>query len=178
MGSEHHLDVTQETENFLKYFERLSRLPLITDDEMANLCGPGINSVLAELDRYDHAEKLCKRCTRRCCLLVDCELYTPELSICPIHSCRPLLCRMHFCQQYAENYSLKVKEIGDIFLECLIAAERQDKKKAALFDSPPLQYFIPDLVTAIKKLLDEFKKGRLDEPSVLKLIQVEVEHFS
>ena len=173
--SEHHLDVTQETENFLKHFERLSRLPLITDAEMANLFRPEVISVLTELDHFSQREKVCSRCNRRCCLLVDCELYTPELSICPIHSYRPLLCRMHFCNQFARVYPSLVKEVGDIFLESLIAAERQNKSKTAVFDSPPLGKYIPNLVAAIKNLLGEFKKGRLDEPTVLRLIQVEID---
>jgi hypothetical protein len=170
VGSEHHLDVIKETENFLKYFERLSRLPLVTDDEMARLFGEGVNSALAELESYNQQEKLCARCAKRCCLLVDCELYSPELNSCPIKSCRPLLCRMHFCNQFTSVHPVQVKEIGDIFLESLLAVEKQDKKKAALFDTPPLGKFLTGQVAAIKSLLDEYTKGRLDEPTVLKLI--------
>lgn len=174
MGSKRHLDVTKEAENFLKYFERLSSLPLLTDAEVASLFGNGVISVLEELDRYNTREKLCACCSRRCCLLVDCELYTPELSTCPIQSYRPLLCRMHFCNQFTLVYPVQVKEMGDIFLESVLAAEHLDKNKAAFFDAPPLKRFTPDLVNAIECLLADFKKGLLDEPSVLKLIQAEL----
>jgi len=77
---------------------------------------------------------------------------------------------MHFCNKFAQVYPSEVKELGDIFLESLLAAERQDKKKAALFDTPPFKRFVPDLVTAVTSLLEEFKKGLLDEPSVLSAI--------
>jgi len=174
VGSEHHLDVTKETENFLKYFERLSRLPLVTDGEMASLFGEAVNSALAELEADNQQQSICARCANRCCLLVDCELYTPELSNCPIKSCRPLLCRMHFCNQFSLNYPVLVKEVGDIFLESLLAAERLDKNNAALFDSPPLSTHIPELVNIIKSLLMDFKKGLLDEANVLQLIQSEL----
>ncbi len=171
MGSKHHLDVTGEAENFLKYFERLSSLPLITDAEVASLFGNGVISVLEELDRYNRREKLCARCNRRCCLLVDCELYTPELNTCPIRPYRPLLCRMHFCHQFASAYPVQVREMGDIFLESVLAAEHLDKNKAAFFDAPPLAKFAPGLVNTIESLLVEFKKGKIGEQMVLKLIQ-------
>jgi hypothetical protein len=81
---------------------------------------------------------------------------------------------MHFCNQFARGLPLAVKELGDIFLESVLAAERYDKKKAAYFDSPPLKRFSPALVASITSLLVDFKKGILGEPAVLKLIQIEV----
>ena len=171
------MDIDKAKNNFLRNFERLSRLPLITDDEMQQLFGEEVKSALSELECYDQQEKLCAHCISRCCLLVDCELYTPELSCCPIHSFRPLLCRMHFCNRFALAYPSFVKEIGDIFLESLLAAERQNKKKAALFDSPPLGQYAPELVAAITSLIVDFKKGRLDDSSALEMIQAEVEHY-
>jgi hypothetical protein len=171
VDSEHHLDVTKETENFLKYFGRLSRLPQVTDDEMRQLFSEDANSALSKLEAHNQQEKLCARCVRRCCLLVDCEVYTPELSGCPIYPFRPLLCRMHFCNQFAQVYPLIVKELGDIFLESLLAAECLDKSKAAFFDTPPLKRFAPGQINAFESLLKDFKKGKLDEPNLSKLIQ-------
>ena len=177
MGSEHCLDVTKETENFLKHYERLSRLPLITDAEIAILFGNAVISILEKLDRYNLSEKLCACCARRCCLLVDCELYSPEIKTCPVKSFRPLLCRMHYCHQFALVYPVQVKEVGDLFLESLLAAERLDKEKAALFDAPPLKRFAPGLVNTLECLLADFKRGKSDEPTVLRLIQTEVAKY-
>jgi hypothetical protein len=171
VGSEHHLNVTKETENFLKYFGRLSRLPQVTDDEMLLVFSEEVNLALSKLEAHNQQEKLCARCVSRCCLLVDCEVYTPELSSCPIYSFRPLLCRMHFCHQFAQVYPLTVKALGDIFLESLLAAECLDKDKATFFDSPPLKRFAPGLINAFESLLTDFKKGEIDEANLSKLIQ-------
>jgi hypothetical protein len=177
VSSIHHLDVTKATEYFLEYFERLPRLPLIADNELTPLLGKEVYSALAELESYNRQQKLCSRCANRCCKLVDCELYTPELGTCPIQSFRPLLCRMHFCSQFSEVYPVWVKELGDIFLESLLAAEQRDRQRAAFFDTPPLKQFALEPVTAILPLLSEFKKGNLDEPSVLELIHAEIDQF-
>ncbi len=175
MNSSRHLDVNKAVNNFLQYFERLSRLPLITDDEMHQLFGEDVKLALAELDCYNRQDKLCARCVSRCCLLVDCELYSPDLKTCPIHSYRPLICRMHFCNQFALVYPVLVKEIGDVFLESLLVAESRDKQKAQLLDSPPLGKYIPKLLASVTSLINVFKKGRLDEAPVLKLIQEELD---
>ena len=169
------MDINKAKNHFLRYYQRLSKLPLVSDDESARLFGEEVNTALAELESYNRRQQLCARCANRCCLLVDCELYTPGLSTCPIQAYRPLLCRLHFCSRFAEVYPLHVKQLGDIFLECVLALERRDQKKAKCCDSPPLSRFVPELVAAIGILLSDFKRGFIDETKVLRLIQAETE---
>lgn len=177
MDGNHHLDVNKAVSNFLAYFESLSRLPLITDAEMDQVFGTEVTLALAELEGYNQQGKLCQDCASRCCRLVDCELYTAELNRCPVQAFRPVLCRMHFCQKFALTYSSLVKEVGDIFLESLLAAERLGSKKASLCDSPPLGKYAPELVAAITPRIMAFKEGRLDEGSALGIIQSEAEKY-
>jgi hypothetical protein len=177
VDSEKHLDVNLAVNNFLKYFESLSRLPLITDAEMSCLFGEEINSVLVDLDYYNRQEKLCRSCASRCCQIIECEFYVSGLSRCPVYSSRPLLCRMHFCNQFSPRYCLQVKEIGDIFLESLLAAERLGSKKVGLFDTPPLGKQAPGLVAAVTPHIKAIREGRLDEPAALLAIQNEVDCF-
>ncbi len=176
MGIEHHLDVERAVGNFLEHFESLSHLPLISDAEMDQLFGEEVKAGLAELERHNQQEKICRNCVSRCCQLVDCEFYTPEWSRCPVHSFRPTLCRMHFCSQFVPQYGILVKEVGDIFLESLLAAEKRNGRKANLFDSPPLGKLIPQLVTAILPLISAVKEKRLHEADAWRMIEAEIEN--
>ncbi len=171
MGSSQHLDVNKALQNFLKNIESLSCLPLITDAEMDRLFGEDVKSALIKLDFFNQQEKLCKVCDSRCCQLVKCELYTTKFRQCPIHERRPVLCRMHFCQKFSLVYPVLVKELGDIFLECVIAAERVDSKKAHLFDSPSFKNCAPDLIESIVPLIKSFTNGSIDEESALLKIE-------
>ncbi len=170
-----HLDVDRAVASFLKHFEGLSRLPLISDAEMLLLFGQEVIAGLAELEAYNSREKLCQDCAARCCRLVDCELYAPDLGRCPIYSYRPVLCRMHFCQKFVPRYGTLVKEAGDVFLESLLAAEKIDGRRARLFDSPPLVRLVPRLVKEVLAHISAVREKRLDEPSALREIEAEIE---
>ncbi len=89
-------------------------MPLIGDSEMARLFGEETAAALAELDACNRQGQICSSCRGSCCRLVSCELYTPELSCCPVQKFRPVLCRMHFCHKFNAKYPLLVKEAGDI----------------------------------------------------------------
>jgi Fe-S-cluster containining protein len=175
MGIGHHLDVDRAVGNFLKYFESLSYLPLIADAEMDGLFGAEVKELLAELERYNGQERICRDCVNRCCQLVDCELYSPELSRCPIHSFRPPLCRMHFCNKFVAQYGALVKEAGDVFLESLLAAEKVNGEKARLFDSPPLGGLIPRLVAFASPLITAIRENGVDEAAAWGMIRAEIE---
>jgi hypothetical protein len=177
MGADRHLDVNLAVSHFLKNFESLSRLPLVTNAEMAGLFGEEVASALEELELYDSQEKICLNCISRCCLLVDCELYSPEFGLCPVQSFRPVLCRMHYCHKFTQEHNFLVKEIGDIFLESLLAAERLVKPKTAFFDSPPLTAPAPGLVASTASCILAFKEGRLDEVSALRVVHAEAEKY-
>ena len=168
MGTIQLPDINLAVINFLKHFESLSRLPLITDSEMDRLFGEEVSLVLQELERYNQQEEMCHTCRSRCCLLVDCELYVPEFSRCSIHKFRPLLCRMHYCNRFAPVYKELVKTIGDVFLESLLAGEKVHSGKTKLLDSPPLGRLVPALVDAASQVIVAFKAGCLNEAEALK----------
>jgi hypothetical protein len=165
-----HLDVEEAVGLFLSQFESLGRLPFISDSEMGQLYGQQVNSGLAELDKFNQEKQLCRNCPNRCCLLVDCELYSEAFSGCPIHSYRPILCRMHFCNKFALEYPFLVKDLGNIFLEGLLAGQKVDNLRVNLLDSPPLGKFAPDLICEITAKITSFKEKKLDEATVLKMI--------
>jgi hypothetical protein len=177
LDTDRHLDVDKARDHFLKNFESLSRLPLISDAEMEQLFGAEVSAALTELYQFNQKGNICRQCNSRCCLLVSCELYTARLSRCPIYSYRPVLCRVHFCNQYAPEYRTLVKKIGDIYIESLIEADRMDSEKVYLFDSPPLMKLAPELVAKIASYILDFKEGRLDEPSTFGLIEAAAEKY-
>jgi hypothetical protein len=171
-------DINLAVSNFLRHFESLSRLPLVTNAEMDSLFGEEVAAALQELGLYGRQEGLCRTCRSRCCLLVDCELYEAGFSRCSIHDFRPVLCRMHFCNKFAPVYRELVKTVGDIFLESLLAGEHLDPAKTKMLDSPPLRNLAPDLVDRIGRLIKAFDEGFLDEPAALKSITAEIEKQS
>jgi hypothetical protein len=166
-----HLDIAQAVGAFRDNYEELSYLPLITDAEMDRLFGPQVQAGLAELERYNRKGNICRHCPSKCCRLVDCELFAPEFTQCPIYPFRPVLCRMHFCHQFDADYKTLVKETGDVFLESLLEAERRGSRKARYFDCPPLGGLAPGLVDDITPLIAAVRAGRLKEDRALDLIQ-------
>jgi len=111
--------------SFLGHIDSLTRLPLITDSEMSSLFGEEVVAAIEQLDRYNQAESLCSNCESRCCLACRCELYAPEFGCCPIHEYRPVLCRLHFCNTFSETDNSTIVELGDIFFDCLLAADHE-----------------------------------------------------
>ncbi|MDD5700987.1 MAG: hypothetical protein PHU23_02955 [Dehalococcoidales bacterium] len=177
MDSDNHLNINEAVKTFLSSFKSLSRLPLITDAEMDRVFGKEVSAALAKLYSFNEEQEICRGCLSRCCLLVRCELYDPRLVRCPIYTCRPVLCRMHFCDRYTRAFGLLVKDIGDIFLESLSAAERLDPLTAGLLDSPPLGGPASRLTGAILPVINSIGDGCLDEVSGRKLILDEVEKY-
>jgi hypothetical protein len=170
-----HLDLEKAVQSFLGQFESLVRLPFITDSEMEHLYGQEVTSGLAQLHRFNLDKGICRNCNDRCCRLVDCELYSEAFSGCPVHSYRPILCRMHFCQKFALEYPFLVKDLGDIFLEGLLAGQKIDSRKSNSLDSPPLTKFAPDLIEEISAHLTAIKENRLSETEAFKIIQVGID---
>jgi hypothetical protein len=171
MGQGQHLDIGRAVGNFLKNFESLSRLPLITDAEMDHLFGEEVNSSITELEFLNQKEQLCRECTNRCCQLVHCEFYSYKFSRCPIYDFRPLLCRMHYCYNFPSEYRDLVKDLGDIFLDSLISIERPGNRNARLFDCPSFKSCAPELTKKVTSLIKLFEAGSADEASVLQSIR-------
>jgi len=172
--ADRNLDLKKAVTCFLDNFENLSCLPFLTDSEAERLYGPEVAAALAELDDYNRREKICRSCRSRCCLRVKCEFYSPDLLGCPVYSFRPALCRVHFCDKYAQKYPNLVKEIGDIFLEGLVEAARINKRQAGLFDCPAWRPVAPSRVSSISAYLEKVREGSLDEVTACRLIQEEI----
>ncbi len=170
-------DRNKAVASFVAHLPGLSRLPLVSDDEMARLFGPEVTSALAELDRHNQVAGHCLTCADRCCRLVGCELYAPELHRCPIQAFRPALCRMHFCHRFAGVYRPLVKELGDIFLNSLLAASPLDTERVKLFDCPPFDPYAPGLVAAVGAWVRAVTEGRLSETAALALAHSEAERY-
>ena len=169
-------DIGQEVECFLNGYDRLVRLPLISDAEVEGLFSPILLHTLAQLRQYDLNEQICAACSERCCALIRCELYDPALGFCPAFNWRPLLCRMHYCHKFEAHWKA-VKVIGDIFLESLLAAERQGSRKMALFDSPALAPVAPELAKSILTLRMTYREGQLDKTAALRALQDAAENY-
>ncbi|UCB42933.1 MAG: hypothetical protein JSV77_10890 [Dehalococcoidales bacterium] len=163
--------------SFLEYVEQLPHLPLITDSDMCKLFGEEVNTALAEIDRFNQKEQICLRCQNRCCPVCGCELYAPEFGRCPIYNLRPVLCRLHFCHRFNTAGRSVVVELGDIFFECLQAADQASSAKVRLFESPPLARDAPELTEATASWVDSVRKGSLDPEYARKLICREAEKY-
>jgi len=166
-----HLDVQNAVQNFLSKFESLARLPFISDSEMEMLYGQEVTSCLSELLQFNLEKGICFHCQDRCCRLIDCELYSEEFSCCPVYIYRPVLCRMHFCNRFAVEFPAQVKDLGDIFLEGLLAGQKIASQQVDRLDSPPLSKFAPDLVADIIARINAVRENTLSKETALILIQ-------
>jgi Fe-S-cluster containining protein len=171
------LDVKKAIDHFLSQFESLTRLPFVTDAEMVLLYGQELVDSLEELNKFNSEKQICRDCKSRCCNLVDCELYSERFSCCTIHPYRPILCRMHFCDKYALEYPLLVKDLGDIFLDSFITAQNIDRPKVELIDSPPLEKLAPGPVKEIATRIRQYGKNQADETQTLEDISTIIEKF-
>jgi hypothetical protein len=163
--------------SFLEYVEQLSRLPLITDSEMHRLFGEEVTTAVAEIDRVNREEQICLLCQSRCCLACGCELYAPEFRQCPIYEFRPVLCRLHFCHRFNSAGRSVVVELGDIFFDSLLAAEKAGIARVKLFESPPLARHTPGFIKTTASWVDAVRKGSLSPEYARKLICLEAEKY-
>ena len=170
MGKGLQLDVNSAIQSFISNFEGIRNLPFIDDAELKNLYGPRVMAALDQLEVYNLKRQICNNCKKRCCLLVKCELYDADLGHCPVQPFRPALCRLHFCKEYeAENGQL-VKELGDIYLETILAAAKIDRHKSDYFDCPSFVLLVPDITHKIRAQIVSIKEGRVTESQGLTLI--------
>jgi len=172
------MDKKKAINNFLRYIDKLHRLPLITDSEMLELFGEEVITAVAEIDRFNHEGQICSRCQSRCCLVAGCELYAPEFGQCPIFEFRPVLCRLHFCHRFNDAGRSMVIELGDIFFDSLLAGEQNDNDRVRLFESPPLAKHAPGLIKATAPWVDAVRKGSLNPEYARALICVEAAKYA
>lgn len=171
------MDKKRAIENFLEHVEYLDRLPLITDGEMDGLFGEEVSAAVAGLNNYNQAKEICMNCESRCCQATGCELYAAQFERCPIHDFRPVVCRLHFCHRFYDAGSSLLKELGDIFFDSLLAADRDGSTKVRLFDSPPLARCSPDLIAVTSPWVEAVREGSLSPEYAGELIRREAEKY-
>ncbi|MBI2851804.1 MAG: hypothetical protein HYX84_01695 [Chloroflexi bacterium] len=171
------MDKQKAISSFLSHLQVLSRLPLITGEEMAELYGEEVVAALGEMERYDREAQVCADCERRCCPAVRCELYAPQFARCPIHDFRPVICRLHFCNSFPITASPLIHELDDIFFESLLAAQRSDIEQARFFDCPPFTRIAPDFIVRLSPLVEGVRNGSLSPDEGERLILREVERY-
>jgi len=171
------INKAQAINSFLENIEQLSGLPFISDSEINSLFGEEVAAALARLNHYARERQICLCCEGRCCKIAHCELYAPQFERCPIYDFRPVVCRLHFCQQFQTTGSSLVKELGDIFFESLTAADSYGSAKVRMFDNPPLSICCSDFVEAVTPWVDAVQEGSLNPKRAVELIQCEMEKF-
>jgi hypothetical protein len=158
---------------FLDHVEHLTRLPLISDQEMKELFGDEVESALVELDSLNRENKICQDCSNNCCQKYDCEFYAPQLGWCPVFDLRPTICRLHFCERFQPAAAPIIKELAEIFISSIAAAAKKGISKSDYFDIPPFGDAAPQLITAISPLVQAVKEGKLDQDSCRRKIGAE-----
>ncbi len=171
------LNQEKAVRNFLEHVDSLTQLPLITDSEMRILFGEEVMAAIEQLDRYNQAERLCSGCESRCCLACRCELYAPEFGCCPIYEYRPVLCRLHFCNDFRAAGNSIIVELGDIFFDSLLAADREGNPRVRLFESPPLTNAAPALVRAASPWVEMVREGTINPDHALSAIIREAQRY-
>ncbi len=181
------IDKQRAVDVFLTRIGGLSRLPLVTDNEIAGLYGDEVAATLAELDRANDAGRTCRDCGGKCCHACGCELYSERFDWCPIHAYRPVVCRLHFCHRFDVAGSRAVIELSDVFFDGLLAAQgrgaeswgdiRLDDEKVRLFDSPPLARNAPQLTAAASDWMMGLNAGTLSPKRVAGLLRREAARF-
>ena len=169
------MNKTVAINSFNEMINRLARLPLISDQEMNELFGEEVSAALGRLAILDQQENICSSCREKCCRLTKCELFSPRFEQCPIHELRPALCRLHYCVKYRPEDRTIIKELGDIFFECLTDAQSRGNERVKWFDSPPLAAGCPELVRAALPWVEAVENGMLEPKRGAELILKEAE---
>jgi hypothetical protein len=169
------IDKQKVIRNYIANVQEMHRLPFITDDEMQQLFGEDITTILTRLSLYDTEKGLCVNCVKRCCLVVHCELYDARFPGCPIFKLRPVVCRLHYCHLFQKDCGQLVEELSDIFFECVIAAESSGITPTRLFDSPPLVRCAPEFISRIGNIMQSVRNNGVDLQHALAVINIEAE---
>ncbi len=171
------IDKQRVVDIFLTEIGGLSRLPFISDDEIARLYGDEVVATLAELGRANDAGRICADCGGKCCRVCGCELYSERFAWCPIAAYRPVVCRLHFCHLFEPAGRRAVIELTDVFFDSLLAAEERNDQRIRLIDSPPLARHAPQLTATASGWMRDLDAGRLSPKRVAALLRREVARF-
>ena len=171
------MDKGKAIASFLNHFEQLTRLPLITDQEMKNLFGDEVELAIQELNRLNQEKQICLNCNKNCCQEYSCEFFAPQFGWCPVFDIRPVICRLHFCQRFQPAACLMILELYEIFLDSLDIAAKTGSTKVGLFEIPPFFSLAPQLIGAIDPLVQAVREGNLDPENGRQQIRLEAMRY-
>lgn len=170
------MDKSRAISQFLERVDAYGQIIFVSTDEVADLLGKELLLVLGQLESFACEQRLCADCGGQCCEDIGCELFAPQFARCPIHSFRPLACRLHFCRKFDIPYKSTVIELRDIFFSCYKAVDICYSPNIASLDTPPFATHCPEFVDSVAPLVEAIRQGSAT-PHDLTLLMKEVGRY-
>lgn len=167
------MDKGRAISQFLERVDTFQQIVLITEEEVGRLFGEEVMTALARMERLACEHLLCSDCRGKCCEDIGCEVFAPQFRQCPIHTCRPIACRLHFCHKFDIPCKSTIIALRDIFVGCYQAVDIWNSRNIASLDSPPLSSHCPEFVEAIASLVASVREGNATPEAAAKLIMRE-----
>lgn len=171
------MDKGKAISRFLDRVDHFSQIILVTDEEMRDLFGDDMTELLGQLDLFSRKERLCARCGGKCCADIGCELFAPHFGQCPIHSYRPIACRLHFCYSFDNPYKSTIIDLRDVFFGCFRAVDLWSSANIRSLDTPPFDGRCPELLAAVVLLVEAVRQRKAEPEAVAKEILREAQRF-
>jgi hypothetical protein len=171
------MDKGKAISRFMDRVDRFSQIDLITDQEMRDLFGEEIMELLGQLELLGREERLCELCGGKCCADIGCELFSSHFGQCPIHSCRPIACRLHFCYSFDNPYKSAIIDLRDVFFGCFRGLDLQGSANIGSLDMPPFNSRCSGFLAAVAPLIESVRQGKAVPQNAAKEILKEAYRF-
>jgi len=171
------MDKGKVISQFLERVDAYPQIVLVTQNEVEELFGKETVEALTELESFAHRHRLCADCGGKCCEDIGCELFAPQFGQCPIHSCRPIACRLHFCQKFDSPHKSTIIDLRDIFLGCYRAVDIWCSPNIASMDAPPLASHCSEFIAAVTPLVESVRYRNADPQDAANLIMKEASDY-
>ena len=174
----------QAIENFITGLDRSPQLPFITDLELRELFGQEVSQAFEFLEGINKEREICSACGGKCCQQMGCEFFYEAFGGCPIHECRPVLCRFHYCEKFGENQKSLIRELLDIFVSGVSRLEAENgaipsiELNMLLYSAcrkPEESY--PRLIEDIRYIVAAAKRGEVDREKAIMVLKEEVRSY-
>jgi hypothetical protein len=162
---------------FLERVDTYGQIILITGNEVRELFGEEMMAALNRLESFAEEQRLCADCGGRCCDDIGCELFVSRFGQCPIHSFRPIACRLHFCQRFDNPYKSAIIELRDVFLGCYSAIDLWYSPNIASMDAPPFTPYCPEFISAVAPLVEAVRAGSAAPQDMAHLIMKQASKY-
>ena len=171
------MDRGRAVSQFLDRVDSYGQIILVSTEEVADLFGEELMLVLEQFESFAREQQLCADCGGQCCDDIGCELFAPQFGQCPIHSFRPIACRLHFCRKFDVPYKSMVIELRDVFFNCYKAIDTCRSPNIASLDTPPFAAHCPELVTLVAPLVEAVRQGKSAPQDVADLMMEKVSRY-